>query len=269
MREARKASRGTNLPLAESLEKRLAVYALTAGAAGVGVLALTPLARADIVVNTNSISIGVNTTEYLTINGLNRIEFVDRNVQHQIVAVPIVICTLEDCTVLSSPFGAAAEGSLLATGAQIAQEPFAFGSSIGNDYFNATLHVVSNDTKLAFNSFLTSNGFANSTFTRVGGPWANKAGYLGFKFNSGAGATSETHFGWAHLSVAANIWNGETGFISEFAYDTCPGEAITAGQTSGGACSSPTIPEPPTLALLALGAAGLLTLRRKKLAASN
>ena len=99
----------------------------------------------------------------------------------------------------------------------------------------------------------------NNVFTGgqiVSGPWViNKSGYLGFEFTFGG----KTHFGCAHLNVTTFPVEG---FISEFAYDSVPGQSIQAGQTSA-------IPEPGTLSLLALGAAGLAVLRKRKLASEH
>jgi len=82
------------------------------------------------------------------------------------------------------------------------------------------------------------------------GLWVNESGYLGFEFTDSTGL----HFGWAYLSLDPHA---TTGVLSEFAYDTIPGQAIEAGQTS--------TPEPGTLGLLALGALGLGLWRRKAL----
>jgi len=81
------------------------------------------------------------------------------------------------------------------------------------------------------------------------GPWNGKEGYLGFKFPS----NGKNDFGWAKMSCSPY----GTCHITEFAYDTVPGQTIEAGQTSA-------IPEPGTLSLLALGAAGLAVLRKRK-----
>jgi hypothetical protein len=65
--------------------------------------------------------------------------------------------------------------------------------------------------------------------------------FAGFRFTAADG----THFGWINLSVGPGIID----FVSA-AYESTPGTAIAAG--TGG------IPEPSTLAMLALGAAGVL-----------
>ena len=80
--------------------------------------------------------------------------------------------------------------------------------------------------------------------------WAgltDQSGHIGVKFTIGAG----THYGWMHASV------DEGGILTIFswAYEDVPGESIAAGAT---------IPEPGSLSLLALGAAGLMTRRRRK-----
>lgn len=48
-KEGKKGQVKQQSPLGESLEKRLAVYALAAGAAGVGVRALAPPAQVEVV----------------------------------------------------------------------------------------------------------------------------------------------------------------------------------------------------------------------------
>jgi hypothetical protein len=209
--------------LPQALEKRLAVYALAAGA---GMLALAAPTQASIIVDTTPISFP-SSSPYLTINGVQQLDF------------DAVFGTGSGSLKVFSPFGNGAS-------AEIIVAPLTKGAAIGPGR--------------SFVSFGTlASNFPHSS--GVHGPCANKTGYLGFEFKS----HGHTYFGWAHLSVKANPTAGESGVISEFAYDTLPGQTIDAGQTSQ---PSPT-PEPGsfTLSLLALGAAGLFVLRKRKLAA--
>ena len=67
---------------------------------------------------------------------------------------------------------------------------------------------------------------------------AGTPAFVGFRFNVGA----DTFYGWVQLSVGP----GSIDFISA-AYNASPGTSIAAGA----------IPEPSSLALLALGATGI------------
>lgn len=65
--------------------------------------------------------------------------------------------------------------------------------------------------------------------------------FAGFRFQAADG----THFGWIQLSVNGGIID-----FSTAAYETTPGAAILAGNS--------VVPEPSTLAMLALGAVGVV-----------
>ena len=66
--------------------------------------------------------------------------------------------------------------------------------------------------------------------------------YAGFRFNAADGV----HYGWVRLAVSAGLIDFANPIAA--AYESAPGVGITAGA----------VPEPGTLSLLALGAAGVL-----------
>jgi PEP-CTERM motif len=235
--------------LSEDLSKRLAAYALAAGAAGVGALALAVPAEAGIISHSVSLEIPCNSTTQLDIAG------------------PVHLSFFDECGPVPNSGGiglaVGAEGSIavaMSSGiiAPYSQGPLpvllAKGSPIGSrDSFRA--------------AYPNSRGGAMARSRTPQGHWGAfgppNRGYLGFEF----GANSK-HFGWVALSVLhvgvissrVNSSNqfGFVGLIKGYAYDTIAGKTIDAGQT---------VPEPTTLSLLALGAVGLFALRKRKLSA--
>jgi hypothetical protein len=93
----------------------------------------------------------------------------------------------------------------------------------------------------------------SSTGTGSGPFYGISDEYLGVEFYPDTGSTED--YGWIELSVSGGTdpTMGPTATIEGWAYDDAGGD-ITAGQ----------VPEPAPLALLALGAAGVLLLRRPR-----
>lgn len=250
-------SKRAGKPLNESVNKRLAAYALAAGAAGVGVLALAPQpAQASIVMGTGTpITLGVNTTEEIKINGASVLGF-------------------------ANTFGTFANGvhgglhafGIASAGGQFIGSPLAKSAVIGpGGAFTASAALASG--LLDRFPVRTASKTIIQTGTSIRGPWANRTGYLGFEFRPAVKTAygyipgSKSYFGWAHLSVHVDPGTGVTGLISSFAYDNVAGQTILAGEGK----PTPTAAEPGalTLSLLAVGAVGLYELRRRKLSAGS
>lgn len=89
----------------------------------------------------------------------------------------------------------------------------------------------------------------------AGGQWRSAGtGFIGFKFNGGAGV----EYGWARLTMNGTA-SGDTFTLVDYAWGDV-GTSISTGQTA--------VPEPGSLGLLAVGAAGLLLWRRSRAKAS-
>jgi len=119
-------------------------------------------------------------------------------------------------------------------------------------------------------SFWSDGSFAPPEFGRV-------RGFVGFRFNTGNG----TQYGWARIQTKDDSNNRIHGIIEDYAWGDV-GDAILTGQTHSlqqgnensnelgtGQESDDSAPELESLGGLALGAAGLLALRKRKQTTGN
>lgn len=132
-------------------------------------------------------------------------------------------------------FGGGAFNGFTAANGFVYVAKLGFGANIAGGAFAAAS---------AIGTLAYGPGFANSQWKTPG------LGYMGFKFTDAAGTLE---YGWASINVAGVPDNSFT--LNSYAYSTA-GEAITAGQIA--------VPEPGSLALLAVGGAGLLAWRQRR-----
>jgi hypothetical protein len=95
------------------------------------------------------------------------------------------------------------------------------------------------------------------------GPFCERGiGYIGFRFNNGAGM----QYGWARLNMPGPPYARARFELVDYAWGD-PGDRIKAGQTSSAGDQAVAIPDQGSLGLLALGGAGLMAWRRRRLTA--
>lgn len=220
--------------LSESVNHRLNMYALAAGAAGVSLFALASPTEAMIVYTATHRVIHPNSSYNLDLNHDGKADFTFAN--HYWCTDGLCRATLS----VRGPYG------LVAGYAGLFGTPFAYalkaGARIGPE--------ISLVGRIMYGS---------------GGQWFDVTRrYLGLAFQ----VKGITHYGWARLNVI-NHGFAITATLTGYAYETIPDKPIIAGKTKGSivegpdaALTAPT-PEPTSLGLLALGSPGLSIWRRQ------
>jgi hypothetical protein len=220
--------------LPQSIHHKLNMYATAAGAAGVGMLAISPPAEAKIVYTPAHVVIhrGYPGTALLDLNHDGNADFEFKNWWNSVTSVgpqgtlSILPAQKGDGNAILG-YGTAGKGSLI--------------------YFASALHAGARiGPKRSFFSpnFVDWMYVAGSSW----GQWKDvRNRYLGFKF----AIKGKTHYGWARLNVSFNPKNLKiTATLTGYAYESIPGKAIIAGKTKGPDVI--TVP-PATLGWLALG----------------
>lgn len=240
-------------PLPHSLNHRLNLYALAAGAAGAGLLTVPQLLEAEVVFTPTHITL---TNGKLPID-LNNDGTIDFTLSNKSVGGSCCFYT-RNLSVIGGFVGSSQNGVI---GVGLNANALKPGQTIGPRqlFLFAPMRMAT-----AFND--------SNSFFFVSGPFANHTDrFLGFKFNiSGQG---HPHYGWARFSIVKAGFNGSLPVISAtltgYAYETVENRPIMAGQTKSESASlanpsgaSPTS-QPATLGALALGAPGLDAWRRK------
>ena len=255
--------------LSKSLHQQLNMYALAAGAAGVGMLALVQPSEAKIVY-----------TPVHRVIGPNRHDRID--LDHDGVS---------EFTIINSHFVGSARSVnwVWARASSAGYDGVAAGSG-GAGYFReeALRRGAVINHRLAFENgaaLMAGQCFQQGTSSappcdsqrryNAIGPWLDvRDRYLGLTFH----IHGEVHYGWARLTVELSRKPLKaTVTLTGYAYETIPGKGIIAGATKGPDDDEPTAsfnthtPEPATLGMLALGAPGLSIWRREesKLASSE
>jgi hypothetical protein len=229
----------TMAPLSSPLEKHLKTYAITAAAAGVGLLSPALPADAQVVYTPAHIKI-TDGDLFLDFNCGPRVNFwIADNIEF-------------------SNYGAAVRelalnGGINASVIEDSHGPTALppGSVVGSSRAFTNVHQNERIMAEAYRLVYYSTG--------VSGNWANvKQAYLGLKFD----IQGQIHYGWAEFSVNASVQHGQVlvdAALLGYAYEATPNQSIKTGQKSGmgGNASTPGVPapQPSTLQALARGAA--------------
>jgi len=219
--------------VSESLQRHLNAYAIAAGAAGVGLLALARPAEAKIVYYRAHQLIVANRNYGLDLNHDGIVDFRFRNVwSTRSGRLSLNVPLVGNDKGVWATFSSGSRASALPSGTRVGfTAPFAYKSRVR----------------------MASAGTQGST----SGLWCGaKNRYLGLKFP----IRNATHFGWARLSVNCATL-GVSATLTGYAYETIPGKAIITGKTHG---PDVITLQDASLGHLARGASGLSAWRQSK-----
>ncbi len=233
--------------LSESVHQRLNMYAMSATAAGVGLLALMQAAQAKIVYTPADKPLPLNHLFYLDLNHDGRNDF--KFLLHS-----------------TRPHRSSFFLSLKVEGLRQGNKILSAGTSFNLPCAAALPKGMTVGPKSPFQKgYLDMFWASGSSFGGglSGCPWIRTQAYLGMRFS----INGQVHYGWARF-VTNTI--GPIATLTGYAYETIPGKPIIAGATKGRDDAEPTAslnpptPVPATLGALAMGAPGLSIWRREE-----
>jgi hypothetical protein len=250
------------LPLCRSIQQLLSTYTAAAGAAGVTLMALAPVAGAEIVYTPANQTIGRDESYNLDLNNDGIVDLILTEHVYkdgsfggtdQVVALEAAAGNQAVCP------------STFCVSGQSYAEPLTVGASIRPDI--RPRGWMGRHIGVAF----------EVTFEKGGNPyygygWTNvRNRYLGLKFK----VDGEYHYGWARLSLQFHAGSGQdrswVAQLTGYAYETVAGKSIIAGQTEGSDESDESKDQsgikqtacPAALGALARGAAGVALWREE------
>jgi hypothetical protein len=233
MNRAAKMRKTVNL--SQSLRKKLEMYGLAAGVAGVSAAALGSAAQAEVVYTPLHKEVkrgGVNLS--LANDGV-----INFTVHYRFFGYADSDGLLVYSHGSNRVLGTSLRGlfaSNLAAGYKVGANGARFSTgAIFSSFFGPA--------KLMYNCFGLS-------VPSCGGPWDKETanGYLGFKFL----IKGDVHYGWARLSVTVKNTDEFHVYLTGYAYETIPNKPIVTGQTCGTDEQS-VVGAPGTLGRLAAG----------------
>jgi hypothetical protein len=231
--------------LSSSMERALNMYALSACAAGVGILALVQPAEARIIYTKAHRVIGVDSNYKLDLNHDGKADFIIYHNAHV------------------SDSGHASSLSVSAASSALKNEA---EGTVGSRAFLAS--ALERGARIPKNRF-SHRALMASACTAIfctkysSGKWINVTNrYVGLKFR----IDGQIHYGWARLTVRVKTVT-ITATLTGYAFETIAGKSIRAGQTKeaddsvdqnpGPASLTtpiPKTPQPASLGALAMGA---------------
>jgi len=200
----------SKLPLSESLNHHLGLYALAAGAAGVTSLAGVPSAEAEVVYTPAHVEIEADSFYVLDLNHDGIADFRFGNVGRTGLGVFYIepwgtngSQNAEECPLTGPPYPLA-----LRPGAAIGPGKFFYGTDGGPSYNQ----VLAGDNQGAL--------FGN---------WINVSNhYVGLRFL----INGQNHYGWARLTVRLD-GTQVSALLTGYAYETVANRGIRAGKMTG------------------------------------